>query len=527
MVLDWFRRKTQQITQVPLNDQRVRSRGLSTMTSPIEPKSSVDEPTPVALGAPARATTDEASIVAARGRFIVFRQFFPPPIEPGLSFYGGAPVAPAGMPWPRSESDGRPLTLIVQWDCAALSAQDRTGLMPRDGVLYLFSSFEWGDRMDFRFIHAAADGERWTALPIPADLPPAFGTEAAQSSRLVSPHVPPERQQALQLLPCWSFEPIAVDAPATCDDDDGDARFWADGADVKEAILRTQDPWDTPESEPIDKRPRFERPFPSFPQDWAAVRVIAAAALDKIMPTARIEWQWAMPDADDAMREALVATWRADAIALYDEAVAHSSGAAVPSERSDALWLQLVAMKPVFWSTFERVVRDAVNASLGLNSAGRATIPSEQVQALASAHTLATVQIREEHQHEFAKRIGLHEALHAARAIYRKSRSPDDLEQARAAETQIKDRFEQAKGADELHRVRDVWAPTPNRMFGCPSYVQGYVEEYVDDRLLLLELSGNDAIGFPLGEGVLQFMIRPEDLAARRFDRVETVVSGY
>jgi len=72
-----------------------------------------------------------------------------------------------------------------------------------------------------------------------------------------------------------------------------------------------------------------------------------------------------------------------------------------------------------------------------------------------------------------------------------------------------------------------VFAPTPNRMFGPPTYVQGYVEEYLDEWLLLLELVSRDSIGFGLGDGVIQFMIRPRDLAAGRFDQVEVIASGY
>jgi len=37
----------------------------------------------------------------------------------------------------------------------------------------------------------------------------------------------------------------------------------------------------------------------------------------------------------------------------------------------------------------------------------------------------------------------------------------------------------------------------------------------------LLELSSDEGLAHYFGEGVYQFWIRPEDLAARRFDRVE------
>jgi len=64
-------------------------------------------------------------------------------------------------------------------------------------------------------------------------------------------------------------------------------------------------------------------------------------------------------------------------------------------------------------------------------------------------------------------------------------------------------------------------------MFGPPSFVQGYVEEYLQEWVLLLELSSRKPVGINLGEGVLQFMIRPVDLGERRFERVMLVASAY
>jgi uncharacterized protein YwqG len=44
---------------------------------------------------------------------------------------------------------------------------------------------------------------------------------------------------------------------------------------------------------------------------------------------------------------------------------------------------------------------------------------------------------------------------------------------------------------------------------------------------LLLELSSNPGLAHYFGEGVLQFWIRPDDLAAQRFDRVELSTTAY
>jgi hypothetical protein len=64
-------------------------------------------------------------------------------------------------------------------------------------------------------------------------------------------------------------------------------------------------------------------------------------------------------------------------------------------------------------------------------------------------------------------------------------------------------------------------------MFGPPSFVQGAVEEYLEEWVLLLELSSRRPIGLEFGEGVLQFMIRPADLRDKRFDKVQLIASAY
>jgi hypothetical protein len=64
-------------------------------------------------------------------------------------------------------------------------------------------------------------------------------------------------------------------------------------------------------------------------------------------------------------------------------------------------------------------------------------------------------------------------------------------------------------------------------MFGPPSYVQGDVEEYLEQWVLLLELSSRRPIGLEFGEGVLQFLMRPADLREGRFDKAMLVASAY
>lgn len=81
----------------------------------------------------------DADVLASLRQAIVFRQEFPPEAEPGLSFYGGAPIASPGFVWP-CRTDGVPLHFLMQVDCSELPDNARLGLLPESGVLYFSST---------------------------------------------------------------------------------------------------------------------------------------------------------------------------------------------------------------------------------------------------------------------------------------------------------------------------------------------------------------------------------------------------
>lgn len=71
------------------------------------------------------------------------------------------------------------------------------------------------------------------------------------------------------------------------------------------------------------------------------------------------------------------------------------------------------------------------------------------------------------------------------------------------------------------------YANLHQRMLAPPTCVQVEADERASEWLLLLEVSHDPSVGHHLSEGVLQFWIRPDDLAARRFDRVELSAEAY
>jgi hypothetical protein len=74
---------------------------------------------------------------------------------------------------------------------------------------------------------------------------------------------------------------------------------------------------------------------------------------------------------------------------------------------------------------------------------------------------------------------------------------------------------------------RGVYATTPDRMLAPPVDVQGNQWDRAKTHLLLLEISSNEGLGYHFGEGVYQFWITPDDLGARRFDKVELTSDAY
>ena len=59
------------------------------------------------------------------------------PLPIGASKYGGQPDVPDGFEWP-IDKDGRPLSLLLQINCADIAALDKENLLPKSGMLYFF-----------------------------------------------------------------------------------------------------------------------------------------------------------------------------------------------------------------------------------------------------------------------------------------------------------------------------------------------------------------------------------------------------
>jgi len=432
----------------------------------------------------------DASVLSARVRPIVFREICPPVPEAALSFYGGTPVGPPQLVWPRQRNKpgGAPLSFIMQWNCKELAREDATGLLPADGVLYLFADLTWGYPFDFEFVHVPGPVEAWQPLPIPSDLPPIFGSDGVHHIPFCSPEMSNDGPDVPRLMPRWTFDAVAFECPSVSPNG-----FWPGGAATAEALLRAQHRGGdvpVPARRNDGARP-FGRPFATFPHDYAAVRAVAS----KVIRDLRHPQSWFMRDLPSSEREAIFDGWRNEARERYVSAATHDPAARLEQLESDVLWAWMEGLQPLLRLGWGSLVERCVNISLGLGSELTGVIPEDLIASCVRDHALAYAYLHDERP---------------------------DHSQPDALKT-----WDARRNAGLLKEVRSVHAPTPNHMFGPPSYVQGYVEEYMAEWVQLLELSTHGAISHEFGDGVLQFMIRPNDLKERRFERVELVASAY
>jgi hypothetical protein len=409
------------------------------------------------------------AIARAARQAVVFRQIFPPSVEAApLGFFGGAPVAPPEFVWPRG-ADGAALSFVMQIDCADVPERGRLGLLPDSGVLYVFTDLEWGG-WSCRVLHADRPDASWRPLAPPADLKPVYG---ASEGRYAAPWAGPDVAELPRLLPKWPFRPVVVDVVAEEMDEFDDRPnplMWPGDVAVAEALLAVEDA--------VEPAPRFDirafmaddgtlvRPFLDYPHDWRAVQILAAAVADRAARAGRYD-TWLYRDLPKDERAALLAGLVASAGAWKAAAAAEAPFDAVPQADRDRLWSWVEDHAALVRFCLEDAVTQAIEASLTASPEAAARVPPEAAARIRFRHLLA-------------------------------QRSGDG-----------------------------IFAPTPDRMLAAPSYVQGNQTETATTHLLLLELSSNAGLGHRFGDGVYQFWITPDDLRARRFDRVQVTGDAY
>ena len=428
--------------------------------------------TPLTQRRPADAA---AEVAAASQHAIVFRQHFPPRHgTSALSFFGGVPIAPRNFTWPRPAGEGaqaRPFNFLMQIDCAAVPPNGRRGLLPDRGVLYFFHDLTWSQPDAFRVLYVdAQDVDRWTVVPPPDDLGPAFGDKAVWTWKWTqSPADCP------RFLPKWTFDPVVIDLPVPHRDEeeDADAPVWWPGEKrTAEALRAAQGEdvpgnWFTVEDFTSDDG-RLRRPFANYPHDWRAMQICSGLIAGRLRNTHGLRGTGAvLRDRTDAERDALRLQIRDEALKWFSRAAAEPPFAAVPQAESDRFWSWLETYPWLVRFVITEAVTLSIETSLVESEQAAARIPADLARRIHHRHTLA------------------------------------------------------------VRRVDKLFASTPDRMLAPPVDVQGHQWDRAKTHLLLLELSSNGGLGHEFGEGVYQFWITPADLKARRFDKVALTADAY
>jgi hypothetical protein len=353
----------------------------------------------------------------------------------------------------------------MQIDCREIPTSARLGVMPDDGVLYIF--MEISESLlgsSYRVIHHAGSTDGWIEVPLPEDLPPALSRYRCKYAM--------EEGQLPRVLPRWDFTPTVIEIPAKCygDREDDTPYLWPG---ISAATLREA------QGEAIIHRPYsikdfipemdvFRKPFETFPHDWRAVQYVMGMLIEKLEywksypNTAPVDQK--LPDEEKRKQLSVI---QEKARQLYDIAAGHPADEEVPEKHRDAVWAFLASEERLSRFILGEAVTLSVEDSLSRSPEAASLIPPDVAERIRGRHALV--------------------------ATY--------------------------EGKEYVN--------TPERMLAPPTDVQGGQWEWAGTHLLLLELFSGVGLGRDFGEGVCQLYIAPDDLKARRFDNVKLEFEAY
>lgn len=206
----------------------------------------------------------------------------------------------------------------------------------------------------------------------------------------------------------------------------------------------------------------FEPLWYGYPQDWISVQIVSAALVREADRASRTVQNDPYPGLDEEERAAQIKAAREEAQAWFDHALANPALAAVAPPVRKAFWDWLSTHRALAERVIAEAVEAAIETTLHASPTEAAKLPEDVVARVAYRHVLAR------------------------------------------------------------STPQGVIAPPPARLLAPASGTPDLAATH----LLLLELPGNPALGHHFGGGALQFWITPEDLADRRFERVQMTRAG-
>jgi hypothetical protein len=406
------------------------------------------------------------AILASRRQAILFRQIVPPSHDRRhLSFFGGSPIAPREFEWPDAP-DGSGESKPISF-----LMQIDCGAIPAEGRLGLMPDdgalyvFLEGGANAFRVLYHPAPTDDWTEVAPPETLAPVYSSRSAW-------RWPQSDADWPRLWPKWPFDPVLIQGGPLPTDPEAVAETyaWSGTIEPSSAIRAIPGAIVPLQSFRVTGRGADgvrPRPFSTFPHDWRAIRITTGLIAARMMRDATAARQRRFQNMSDAEFAAMSEAASSELRHWEERASAAPASDAVPPDERDRFWAWMTEREWMTWHVITDAATLSVEASLADSPDASRRIPADAVERIRHRHALAV-----------ETESGLH-------------------------------------------------VNTPDRMLAAPVDVQGNIEDRVREFLLLLELSSDDGLAHYFGEGVLQFWIRPADLAARRFDRVEFSADAY
>ena len=420
---------------------------------------------------------------------------YPPPHGESLSWFGGLPTLPDEMEWPIYVPDPKPdwrtnepvpMHFLAQIDCAEFPDFEGRELLPESGILFFFAQTDWSnyDPPDVwktfnvsRVLFHDGDTENLKARPVPEGIPPCYRTEVEHHYAWFDGKEPADE------LPCtfrkWPIEMKPFRSYA-------DTHFTGNLA--YEVSVQYDTLWRSMQEEALTEAlgelthyelpesyfdNELQLPDDGFPYAWIGVdvfaRIVRKDISDSYSGPRNVIFDGEEVDSDEAGKSEYIEQIVGEATDWIAKAKATPYEAVPENSRQDFLDWIVRLTKPDASAPYHLRARDMnsniwlksrneiISACLTHSAQSAALIPAETVEAARPEQTaFATVYRRDYKRHQ---------------------------------------------------------------LFGSPASAQD-AHWRTGKEVLLLQLDSDDRMNWMWGDlGTLQFWIKLDDLAARRFDR--------
>lgn len=420
---------------------------------------------------------------------VCFRPQFPPKHDAhARTYFGGRPTLPAGMNWPEIAVDGRKfaLTFLGQIDLTDVARIASLPGLPDCGILYFFVDsciIMDGNLQDvrpeegspWRILYSGPNAWHFNECSVPKNLIPLFG-EAYQERQLTYSGPPLEKKWTSWInwrdrYYCFESPKVSMDAVPT-------ASFF-NGHRSEIAPLQLE-AWKKAFGQPVHHmiRPEHTRvyselwiPSVNFPETNIYLE-IAGASLARI----------------------ILGPWEDSLLSKIGQQAAAQLRKIVASVRTSELF-QCTSreLRDRFWAVTNELADAEDRAPYKIN------------EALLDAYFWGTI-------------FSLTHSAESARTVSKRM-----INIVKSSFSVLRDeRF-------WIHENLNRTGATIHQMFGYGREVQGNVKEMCrsDFMLMLMQFDSDKTLGWNFGDaGVLQYWIKPSDLAAHNFDNVVVTIDG-